>query len=82
MDRNVIVLFVLYRYNLLRKKFPAISFVGGQILSERGFDLLNGLLTLDPEKRLTVEEALNHSWFHEVPLPKAQDFMPTFPPRR
>nr|VDC93170.1 unnamed protein product [Brassica rapa] len=69
-------------YNLLRKKFPAISFVGGQILSERGFDLLNGLLTLDPEKRLTVEEALNHSWFHEVPLPKAQDFMPTFPPRR
>ncbi|XP_056844942.1 cyclin-dependent kinase G1 [Raphanus sativus] len=69
-------------YNLLRKKFPAISFVGGQILSERGFDLLNGLLTLDPEKRLTVEEALNHSWFHEVPLPKSQDFMPTFPPRR
>ncbi|CAH8325581.1 unnamed protein product [Eruca vesicaria subsp. sativa] len=69
-------------YNLLRKKFPAISFVGGQILSERGFDLLNGLLALDPEKRLTVEEALNHSWFHEVPLPKSQDFMPTFPPRR
>ncbi|CAF1921651.1 hypothetical protein YC2023_020679 [Brassica napus] len=69
-------------YNLLRKKFPAISFVGGQILSERGFDLLNGLLTLDPEKRLTVEEALNHSWFQEVPLPKSQDFMPTFPPRR
>ncbi|XP_024007627.1 cyclin-dependent kinase G1 isoform X2 [Eutrema salsugineum] len=69
-------------YNLLRKKFPAISFVGGQILSERGFDLLNGLLTLDPEKRLTVEEALNHGWFHEVPLPKSQDFMPTFPPKR
>uniref|UniRef100_A0A1J3DGS5 cyclin-dependent kinase n=1 Tax=Noccaea caerulescens TaxID=107243 RepID=A0A1J3DGS5_NOCCA len=69
-------------YNQLRKKFPAISFVGGQILSERGFDLLNGLLTLDPEKRLTVEEALNHGWFREVPLPKSQDFMPTFPPKR
>lgn len=68
--------------NLLRKKFPAISFVGGQILSERGFDLLNSLLTLDPEKRLTVEEALNHGWFHEVPLPKSKDFMPTFPPKR
>ncbi|KAL1203984.1 Cyclin-dependent kinase G1 [Cardamine amara subsp. amara] len=69
-------------YNMLRKKFPAISFVGGQILSERGFDLLNGLLTLDPEKRLTVEEALNHGWFREVPLPKSKDFMPTFPPKR
>ncbi|KFK28049.1 hypothetical protein AALP_AA8G465000 [Arabis alpina] len=69
-------------YNLLRKKFPAISFVGGQILSERGFDLLNSLLSLDPEKRLTVEEALNHGWFHEVPLPKSKDFMPTFPPKR
>ncbi|CAN8251789.1 unnamed protein product [Cochlearia groenlandica] len=68
-------------YNLLRKNFPAISFVGGQILSERGFDLLNSLLTYDPEKRLTVEEALNHGWFREVPLPKSQDFMPTFPPR-
>ncbi|CAH8280661.1 unnamed protein product [Arabidopsis lyrata] len=68
-------------YNMLRKKFPAISFVGGQILSERGFDLLNSLLTLDPEKRLTVEEALNHGWFHEVPLPKSKDFMPTYPPK-
>ncbi|XP_010460157.1 PREDICTED: cyclin-dependent kinase G1 isoform X1 [Camelina sativa] len=69
-------------YNMLRKKFPAISFVGGQILSERGFDLLNSLLSLDPEKRLTVEEALNHGWFHEVPLPKSKDFMPTYPPKR
>ncbi|KAA0062723.1 aminoacylase-1 [Cucumis melo var. makuwa] len=26
-----------------------------------------------------VEEALDHEWFREVPLPKSKEFMPTFP---
>ncbi|KAJ0493584.1 putative protein-serine/threonine kinase CMGC-CDK-PITSLRE family [Helianthus annuus] len=67
------------RYNLLRRKFPATSFTGSPVLSDAGFDLLNKLLTYDPEKRITAEEALNHEWFREVPLPKSKDFMPTFP---
>ncbi|KAK9278357.1 hypothetical protein L1049_027922 [Liquidambar formosana] len=71
--------FVKQPYNLLRKKFPATSFTGSPVLSDSGFDLLNKLLTFDPEKRITAEDALNHDWFREVPLPKSKDFMPTFP---
>ena len=49
------------------------------MLSEAGFDLLNRLLTYDPEKRISAEDALNHEWFRELPLPRSKDFMPTFP---
>ncbi|XP_010550725.1 PREDICTED: cyclin-dependent kinase G1-like [Tarenaya hassleriana] len=73
--------FVTQPYNLLRKKFPAASFTGSPVLSDLGFDLLSRLLSCDPEKRLTVDEALNHDWFQEVPLPKSKEFMPTFPPK-
>ncbi|XP_024993908.1 cyclin-dependent kinase G-2-like isoform X1 [Cynara cardunculus var. scolymus] len=71
--------FVKHQYNLLRRKFPATSFTGSPVLSDAGFDLLNKLLTYDPEKRITAEVALEHEWFREVPLPKSKDFMPTFP---
>ncbi|EOA33520.1 hypothetical protein CARUB_v10019855mg [Capsella rubella] len=76
---GVKVNFVKHQYNLLRKKFPATSFTGAPVLSDAGFDLLNKLLTYDPERRITVDEALKHDWFREVPLPKSKDFMPTFP---
>ncbi|GJY76714.1 cyclin-dependent kinase G-2 isoform X1, partial [Tanacetum coccineum] len=55
-------------YNLLWRKFPATSFTGSPNVTDAGFDLLNKLLTHDPEK-----------WFRKVPLPKYKDFMPTFP---
>ncbi|KAL1564992.1 Cyclin-Dependent Kinase 7 [Salvia divinorum] len=32
------------------------------VLSDAGFDLLKGLLTCDPTKRITSQSALNHSW--------------------
>ncbi|XP_020576964.1 cyclin-dependent kinase G-2-like isoform X1 [Phalaenopsis equestris] len=76
---GVKVNFVRQPYNRLREKFPPTSFSGRPTLSEAGFDLLNKLLTYDPEKRITAENALNHDWFREVPLPKEKDFMPTFP---
>lgn len=76
---GVKVNFIKHQYNLLRKKFPATSFTGSPVLSDAGFDLLNSLLTYDPDKRITAEAALNHDWFREVPLPKSKDFMPTFP---
>ena len=34
----------------MRKKFPATSFTGSPVFTEAGFDLLNKLLTFDPEK--------------------------------
>ncbi|CDY56886.1 BnaC03g75260D [Brassica napus] len=58
------------------------GFTALPVLSELGFDLLNRLLNVDPEKRLTVDEALNHAWFNEVPLQKSKEFMPTFPSKR
>ncbi|XP_015882342.3 uncharacterized protein LOC107418181 isoform X1 [Ziziphus jujuba] len=70
--------FVRQPFNTLRKKFPAASFTGSPVLSDLGFDLLSKLLTYDPEKRITVEDALNHDWFREAPLPKT-DFKPSFP---
>lgn len=71
--------FVKHQYNQLRKKFPATSFTGSPVLSDAGFDLLNRLLTYDPEQRITADAALKHEWFQEVPLPKSKEFMPTFP---
>ncbi|KAE8730143.1 Cyclin-dependent kinase G-2 [Hibiscus syriacus] len=76
---GVKVNFVKHQYNRLRKKFPATSSTGTAVLSDAGFDLLNKLLTYEPEKRITAEAALNHEWFREVPLPKTKAFMPTFP---
>jgi cell division cycle 2-like protein len=73
------VVFTKQPYNRLREKFPPTSFSGRPTLSEAGFDLLNKLLTYDPERRISAEEALRHPWFSEVPLPKSRDFMPTFP---
>uniref|UniRef100_A0A0D9VHX9 Protein kinase domain-containing protein n=1 Tax=Leersia perrieri TaxID=77586 RepID=A0A0D9VHX9_9ORYZ len=66
-------------HNRLRDKFRAVSFTGGPTLSEAGFDLLNRLLMYDPEKRISADDALNHEWFRELPLPRSKDFMPTFP---
>lgn len=48
LNNNFISLFL--RYNRLREKFPPTSFSGGPTLSEAGFDLLNKLLTYDPER--------------------------------
>ncbi|KAI4385142.1 hypothetical protein MLD38_003200 [Melastoma candidum] len=63
---GVKVNFVKHQYNLLRKKFSPTSFTGSPVLSDTGFDLLNKLLTYDPEKRITADDALNHEWFREV----------------
>jgi cell division cycle 2-like protein len=32
-------------------------------LSEQGFQVLQGLLTCNPQKRLTAAKALKHPWF-------------------
>ncbi len=42
-------------------------------------DLLNRLLDLDPQTRITAQDALDHPWFRCHPLPKDVALMPTFP---
>jgi cell division cycle 2-like protein len=45
------------RRNLLREEFPMKK------LSVQGFQVLSGLLTCNPDKRLTAAAALKHPWF-------------------
>jgi cell division cycle 2-like len=44
-----------------RQKFPFLTIAG--------IDLLSSLLTYDPERRITAEEALQHPYFSCVSLP-------------
>ncbi|KAH8100631.1 Pkinase-domain-containing protein [Cristinia sonorae] len=55
----------------LRQRFPYIT--------TAGLDLLAQLLTYDPEMRITAEEAMQHPYFTESPLPKHPDLFGSFP---
>ncbi|KAF3288302.1 Serine/threonine-protein kinase ppk23 [Orbilia oligospora] len=57
--------------HLLRSKFP--------LLTTNGVSLLSSLLSLDPSKRITAEEALKHPYFRDDPKPKSEAMFPTFP---
>ncbi|KAF7969222.1 hypothetical protein HWV62_27931 [Athelia sp. TMB] len=48
-------------------------------MTTAGIDLLMSLLTYDPEKRITAEEALQHDYFKESPYPKHPDLFGSFP---
>ncbi|KAG6845997.1 hypothetical protein H0H87_011045 [Tephrocybe sp. NHM501043] len=50
-----------------------------QYMTTAGIDLLMSLLTYDPERRITAEEALRHPYFTESPLPKHPDLFASFP---
>ncbi|KAF9426328.1 hypothetical protein BGZ94_006663 [Podila epigama] len=58
-------------YNLLRTRLP--------YLTENGLDLMSKMLTYDPNKRITAEEALKHPYFSEAPAPKHPSMFPTWP---
>jgi cell division cycle 2-like protein len=53
-----------HKHNMLRDMFPE------EKLSEQGFEVLQGLLTCNPDKRLTAAKALKHPWF-AAPRPSA-----------
>lgn len=62
----------------LREKFPKFSYEDDFVLTDKGFDLLKKLLSYDPDKRPTAEEALSHPWFYENPKIASKDNMPDF----
>ncbi|KAK3990170.1 kinase-like domain-containing protein [Cladorrhinum sp. PSN332] len=57
--------------SVIRAKFP--------LLTSAGVSLLNGLLSLNPEKRPTAKEMLAHEYFKQDPKPKVEEMFPTFP---
>jgi len=58
-------------YSTLRQKFRYVT--------EAGIDLMNKLLTYDPQQRISADEALKHPYFNETPLPKHPDAFQSFP---
>ena len=52
----------------LRKKHLSLLFSRGK-MDRSGADLLGKLLILDPMRRMTADEALDHPWFWIAPLP-------------
>lgn len=61
-----------FPYNTLRSRF-------GTYLSDKGFELINKLLTYDPARRIPADEALKHEFFRETPLPLDKSLMQTWP---
>ncbi|KAG0012674.1 Cyclin-dependent kinase 10 [Podila clonocystis] len=59
------------RFSNLKNKFPGIT--------DAARSLLNGLLTYDPKKRLSVKQALAHPYFIEAPPAKHPSLLPTHP---
>lgn len=66
-----LIYMIIFSYSQLRNKFT--------ILTQAGLDLLSRLLTYDPAKRITAEEALKHPYFNESPAPKDPSLFPTWP---
>ena len=57
--------------SVLRAKFP--------FLTSAGSSLLVSLLELNPSRRPSAKEVLEHSFFSEYPKPKSTEMFPTFP---
>ena len=56
---------------VIRARFPFITAAGS--------DLLSSLLSLNPAKRPSAAEMLEHPYFKEDPRPKSTSLFPTFP---
>ncbi|GJQ13931.1 hypothetical protein GpartN1_g5722.t1 [Galdieria partita] len=71
--------FVKQPYNCLRQRFDNTIYGGQTSITNLGLDLMNKLLTYDPEKRIQAQDALNHPYFEEIPKPIDPSLMQTFP---
>ena len=62
---------------VVRKHFTSVVDVGPQCA-----DLIDRLLTLDPTKRITAAEALEHEWFWTKPYPADPATVPKYLPSK
>jgi cyclin-dependent kinase 7 len=47
------------------------------LLGEDGIDLIRGMLAMDPKKRLTAKQALEHRYWTNMPRPTKKENLPT-----
>jgi serine/threonine protein kinase len=60
---------------------PSVGFADYRFLSKEGLDLAFKLLSLDPERRPTAAEALQHPYFtRELPRPERPTGYPSLKP--
>lgn len=57
--------------SVIRARFPNMTTAGAA--------LLDNLLALDPERRPSAKEMLQHEYFRQDPKPKPESMFPTFP---
>ena len=61
------------------RKMQSHILISGHRFSDDVADLLDKLLVLDPEVRLTADEALDHDWFWTDPMPAEPGSVKIFP---
>ncbi|EMT70333.1 kinase-like domain-containing protein [Fusarium oxysporum II5] len=57
--------------SVIRARFPGLTTAGASLLGD--------LLSLDPERRPSASEMLQHEYFRQDPKPKPESMFPTFP---
>ncbi|UPK93109.1 hypothetical protein LCI18_004044 [Fusarium solani-melongenae] len=57
--------------SVVRARFPGLTSAGAGLLAD--------LLSLDPDRRPTAREMLQHEYFRQDPKPKPESMFPTFP---
>ncbi|KAF4956104.1 hypothetical protein FGADI_4045 [Fusarium gaditjirri] len=57
--------------SVIRARFPGLTTAGASLLGD--------LLSLDPERRPSANEMLQHEYFRQDPKPKPESMFPTFP---
>lgn len=63
---------------VIKDKYPCVIEQRFEHLSKPALDLIRKLISLDPTKRPTAAEALDHEWFWCEPFPTPREDMPKY----